>query len=138
MVNTFLPYASFAESARVLDYRRLGKQRSEAIIILNTLEGRSQGWKHHPALKMWRGYEDALRMYFNIIVLEWVWRSYKNNMSFLAHSRRPTKPFWLGNKRFHDSHRANLLAKDFEFYSQYGWGVEPKRGYFWPITVTGG
>lgn len=38
MVNTFLPYPSFEESARVLDWRRLGKQRVEAQQILRVLE----------------------------------------------------------------------------------------------------
>jgi hypothetical protein len=33
-VQTFLPYADFAESARVLDRARLGKQRVEALQVL--------------------------------------------------------------------------------------------------------
>lgn len=36
-MQTFLPYPSFSESARVLDNRRLGKQRVECLQILNTL-----------------------------------------------------------------------------------------------------
>jgi len=30
-MQTFLPYPGFADSARVLDRRRLGKQRGEAL-----------------------------------------------------------------------------------------------------------
>jgi hypothetical protein len=33
-VQTFLPYSDYATSARVLDYRRLGKQRVETKQIL--------------------------------------------------------------------------------------------------------
>lgn len=38
MVNTFLPYSSYQECARVLDWKRLGKQRVEAQQILRLLE----------------------------------------------------------------------------------------------------
>ena len=37
MVNTFLVSRNFQESAKILDYRRLGKQRVEAMQILNIL-----------------------------------------------------------------------------------------------------
>ena len=42
-MQTFLPYPSFDASAKVLDYRRLGKQRVEAYQILNTITGKSAG-----------------------------------------------------------------------------------------------
>lgn len=38
MVNTFAPTSTF-RSLRYLDRQRLGKQRSEVVIILNTLQG---------------------------------------------------------------------------------------------------
>ena len=37
-MQTFLPYESFEESAKVLDYRRLGKQRVEGMQIINAIE----------------------------------------------------------------------------------------------------
>lgn len=37
MVNTFLPYPDFVKVAKLLDYRRLGKQRVEAKQIINIL-----------------------------------------------------------------------------------------------------
>ena len=62
-MQTFLPYADFVKTAKCLDYRRLGKQRVEAFQILNILEGKTTkaGWKHHPAVLMWEGYENALK-----------------------------------------------------------------------------
>ena len=64
-MQTFLPYADFVKTAKCLDYRRLGKQRVEAFQILNILEGKTTkaGWKHHPAVLMWKGYENALKKY---------------------------------------------------------------------------
>ena len=38
-MQTFLPYASFEESAKVLDRQRLGKQRVECLQIFNALAG---------------------------------------------------------------------------------------------------
>lgn len=59
-MQTFLPYPDFAESARVLDDGRLGKQRVEAYQIVRTLDEVTRGWRHHPVVKMWRGHADAL------------------------------------------------------------------------------
>lgn len=39
-MQTFLPYADFAESASVLDQKRLGKQRVETLQIFQALTGR--------------------------------------------------------------------------------------------------
>jgi len=40
-MQTFLPYESFRESAKVLDWRRLGKQRVEGMQIINAIEGKT-------------------------------------------------------------------------------------------------
>lgn len=56
---TFLPHEDFEKSAQSLDYRRLGKQRVEAMQIYNCLLKPTR-WKNHPAVLMWSGYEDAL------------------------------------------------------------------------------
>lgn len=48
-MQTFLPYPSFAESARVLDRQRLGKQRVEVLQLLRALTGQTKGWANHPA-----------------------------------------------------------------------------------------
>ena len=43
-MQTFLPYADFAESARALDQKRLGKQRVEVIQIVRALTRETYGW----------------------------------------------------------------------------------------------
>src|SRR3954466_3844611 len=54
-MQTFLPVADFAESARLLDSPRLGKQRVETLQILRAIELPDYGWANHPAVLMWRG-----------------------------------------------------------------------------------
>jgi len=39
VMQTFLPYPDFAQSLRVLDSRRLGKQRLEAMQLLRAISG---------------------------------------------------------------------------------------------------
>jgi len=132
-MQTFLPYADVIESLRVLDSRRLGKQRVEAHQILNILLGRTdtKGWRTHPAVKMWKGYTNALKKYFNESLIEWTSRGYKNNMKFEKIRGKIVFPVWFGDEGFHSAHRGNLLRKNKKFYSQFGWKVSPNLSYFW-------
>lgn len=130
-MQTFLPYPDLFESLSALDNRRLGKQRVEALQVLRALEREHYGWKHHPCVRMWAGYCDALKAYYNIAVALWVARGFKNSMPFL-YPANPVPPPWLGDPRLHASHRANLLRKDAEFYGRYEWTEEPLTGYWWP------
>ena len=132
-MQTFLPHADFEETARCLDWRRLGNQRLEALIILRTLRRQtSGGWRHHPAVKMWRGYENALGHYLNVVCAEWKRRGYRNNIR-QRRVRLPVElPPWLGDERLHASHRSNLLRKDPAFYGGFGWGEAPNLPYYWP------
>ena len=79
-MQTFLPYPDFRLSARCLDNKRLGKQRVEAWQILRTLLGENEGWKNHPAVRMWYRKTTALKIYSDAIVREWINRGFKNNM----------------------------------------------------------
>lgn len=138
-MQTFLPYPSFSESARVLDRQRLGKQRVECLQILNALfEGK--GWANHPATKMWCGHEGALIAYGMAICREWIHRGYndtcKNKIALFwpkctVHSF--FYPKWLTDE-FCASHRAALLFKNPEWYSQFGWTETPELNYIWPET----
>lgn len=105
-MNTFLPYKSFEESAKCLDYRRLGKQRVECLQILNALISgpyqklnsnkweplseqqyqpfdhfhRKTPWYSHPATQMWKNYKEALIEYGMIMCREWLNRDYKDTV----------------------------------------------------------
>lgn len=138
-MQTFLPVADFAESARLLDDARLGKQRVEAFQIIRTLDGVTKGWRHHPAVRMWRGFEPALIEYALAMCDEWDRRGYADTVrgKLADHVRAgaaPTAlPPWLGDPALHASHRSNLLRKDPEFYGRYGWAEPPDLPYVWPI-----
>ena len=135
-MQTFLPYKSFDESFKSLDYRRLGKQRVEAYQILNVLLGRTKtkGWVNHPATKMWKGYENALKQYLNECIDHWISRGYNNNMKKEVIEGDIVYPHWLGDDAFHSAHRSNLLRKDKEFYSQFLWTESDDMEYYWPVT----
>lgn len=132
-IQTFLPHTNFAVSAMVLDRQRLGKQRLEAQQILSAIR-HGGGWRNHPAVKMWRGYEQALMLYHDVCIREWVRRGYANTMQ----ERHPplegiVMPPWLGGEALHASHRATLLAKDPAHYGQFGWTETPEIRIIWPV-----
>ncbi|GAC1402455.1 MAG: MSMEG_6728 family protein [Ktedonobacteraceae bacterium] len=135
-MQTFLPYASFYDTARVLDDKRLGKQRVEALQILNVIAKPIEyvgGWVNHPAVNMWRGYEDALKIYTNCMIVEWQRRGYQNTMQYYEVRGVITLPWWLGDTRIHASHKSNLLRKFPEYYRVLGWNVPDNLPYFWPV-----
>ena len=141
-MQTFLPVADFEQSAKMLDYRRLGKQRVEGMQLLNAMQPDydKKGWVKHPAKIMWDGYEDALKHYVNVMIAEWKKRGYNNTMKFYDTPLDFDLPSWLGNDKIHKSHRLNLLRKEFKHYAQL-WPEEAIRyandiemyPYYWPV-----
>lgn len=139
-MQTFLPLPDFEASAACLDNRRLGKQRVEAMQILNVNANGATGWANHPATLMWRGYNQALASYGLWICQEWNRRNFNSTVdSFFENilANGPDwddsmYPPWFGNAAFHSSHRAALLAKEPAHYRQFGWAEEPKIEYVWP------
>ncbi len=139
-MQTFLPFPDLSLSLSVLDSRRLGKQRIEARTILNILlhPEDKRGWRNHPAVRMWRGYEEALKLYYNLCLDEWVRRGYRNNMPPAPLDQEALVwPWWLGRPEFHAAHRASLLRKDPAHYSRYGWDDDPALPYWWPTEHQG-
>jgi len=130
-MQTFVPYETFNEIARCLDYRRLGKQRVECLQILNAL-ATGEGWINHPATRMWEGYEAALRRYQAVMIQEWIRRGYRNTMKIPRSGGRLRMPYWWGDSRVHSSHRAALLYKDPVWYDQFNWTEAPRQDYYWP------
>lgn len=160
-MQTFLPYESFEMSAKVLDYRRLGKQRVECKQLLQALltgphqvlvgdnwlpirdplstsaKVRKTPWYSHPAAKMWQGYEDVLVQYAIVICKEWIRRGYNDSLLpfFLDYTNVDgawaQNPPWLGDSDFHASHRSNLLRKDPAHYGQFGWAEDTTLPYLW-------
>ena len=135
-MQTFLPYESFIDSAKCLDRQRLGKQRVEAMQILNALQaGSTSRWRNHPAVRMWRGYEHALGYYMNVMIDEWIDRGYKNTMNHYNYQTLKYPP-WIGDDRLHKSHRCNLYRKDPNYYGRFLWlDIDEKAPYWWPVEL---
>jgi len=139
-MQTFLPYASFEESASVLDYRRLGKQRVETLQILKSLLDPGYGWKSHPAVKMWIGFEPALSAYGVEICKAWISMGYKDTclekIKSLVEPNMSNLPHWIGDERIHESHRSNLVRKMPEHYLPIFGEMNPNIPYFWPTEFS--
>jgi len=148
----FLPYPDFKKSAANLDDFRLCHQRKVAKQIIDNLTKKRPDPKvmAHPAVKMWEGCVDSLKVYHDILIKEWIGRGKKNTMKLMATKLDPKKvknPWWFGIKELHRSHRAVLISK---FPALYGKMFDKQdKDYndnerWWPIknnrtlvTITG-
>lgn len=136
-MQTFLPYADYACSARALDRARLGKQRIEAYQILRVLLSITKGWSNHPAVRMWRGHERSLACYTLIMCDEWKRRGYNDTVSdkvlellkLLPPQQSAPRHFTAA---FRLSHQSNLIRKDPVFYGPQFSGVRADLPYMWP------
>ena len=154
-MQTFLPFADFEASARLLDSRRLGKQRVEVLQVLRAIVRPNYGWRHHPIPKMWRGSEEALGAYGVAVCREWRNRGFSDTVEpqirdelagiGIDHIRTQSEladlgllPPWLGDERLHRSHRSALLRKDAAWYSQWFSDVPDDLPYFWPTRDENG
>ncbi len=135
-MQTFLPYKDFDKSAQALDSKRLNKQILECYQILKVLSNPDPraGWRNHPAVKMWRGFEHLLLDYTMSMVKEANKRGIKTdknmqNIVDLINTHAIdwgfTIPAWYEDdvkmKRLTTTHKANLYKKDpiyyFDFFS---------------------
>lgn len=84
---------------------------------------------------MWEGYEPALELYRDTMIIEWVRRGYANTMLMRAQVIGKVElPQWFGNAAFHDSHKSNLLFKNPRHYREFGWDVSWFLEYVWPVS----
>ncbi len=151
-MQTFLPYPDFERSARVLDMKRLGKQRVEAIQVVRGLVIPTYGWRHHPAVKMWKGYEEALGRYGLTCCDVWTEQGFADTcagtiradlaLAGIGEIRTQVEleqagalPPWVGDEGFHRSHRSALLRKDPGRYAQLFSDVPDDLEYVWPAPT---
>lgn len=153
-MQTFLPYPDFAATARVLDRSRLGKQRVETIQVQRGLVVPGYGWRHHPAVKMWAGHEEALVRYGLDICAEWRARGHQDACEVTLRSdllrakeimvvrtqeelaAAGDLPTWLGDREVHVSHQSALVRKDPAHYRRYFPDVPDDLPYVWPPMLT--
>jgi hypothetical protein len=136
-MQIFLPYPDIEQSARVLDTQRLMKQRVESYQILNTIQGKSEGWRSHPAVKMVKDYPAWLCLYSIKICQEARARGYVDNL--LPHFEKEIlsypyiiQPHWLGSY-LHKTHQSNLIRKKPDYYSIKFPNIPDNLPYFWPL-----
>jgi hypothetical protein len=161
-MQTFLPYKNFDESARVLDNKRLNEQLFEARQILAALAGRTKGWVHHPATKMWRGYEWTLFDYSEAVARELARREiqFHKNLNAIyelmpafyeSSENSETLPWWFDSPMTMGyimvSHRASLFRKDPDHYSLFAqeslifthhrnvYTCCERCNYYWPTHI---
>jgi len=147
-MQTFLPYPDFAATAATLDVRRLGKQRVEALQVLRGLTVPGYGWRRHPVMKMWAGYQEALVRYGLDICARWAAVGREDSVAgtLAAAFGRPVRdqadlaragelPDWLGSVAFHRSHQSALLRKAPAHYRPlFGPDVPDDLPYVWPVS----
>ena len=145
-MQTFLPSPIFAESARILDYRRLNKQIVEGYQILS---GRVPN-ANHPSCLMWSNHKLMLVIYLSAFLGEYMYRTGKHHgleediLTYKCESDKdmPLTPPWLGVPLFHLAHRVNLIRKDYDYYlgkfeRPFYKLEEYPEGYYWPIQPVG-
>src|SRR5215207_3177732 len=150
-MQTFTPYADFEESLRALDVKRLGKQRVEVIQIVRALTMPGYAWSSHPAVLMWKGYEEALGRYGLTSCEVWIARGFGDSCaatitadlraagiaeirSYEELAANDALPPWLFDEAVQLSHRSALLRKDPEHYRPLfppdtPWDLD----YVWPV-----
>jgi len=134
-VQVFVPYPSLKQSVMSLDPSRLGNQIYRECLTLAT-----GGWPNHPVAKMWKHHTFFLCKYALNGLLELQNRGLYYPHIFekftrICNSVKDTgPPIWWGNEKVHNSHKANLLRKDYTYYSQFGWQYEvnPADAYYYP------
>ncbi len=130
MVNTFVLTNTPESTVKLLDYKRLGKQRVEAKQIIEIIEKSSKlhsllmkesntkiSWANHPIVAMWCNNLNGLKYYCNACIREWINRGYKNNMTLYSiQEKLEDLPWWFCNIQLQNSHRASLIRKDSIYY----------------------
>jgi hypothetical protein len=86
---------------------------------------------------MWRDHVEALKLYHNLCIEEWIARGFRNEMKLFPCASNPPMPAWLGNVYLHRSHQSNLLRKEHDHYRPHFKGVRRNIPYWWPTYNNG-
>jgi hypothetical protein len=156
-MQTFITHSLNSMCARVLDDRRLNKQRVEAKQILIALSNPDYGWRNHPAVRMWKGRERWLASYGWHMCYEWKhirrkrddanllgffyshvpreWFKFDYEFPAMGYSSSAHTDCILASEQLILSHRSNLIRKFPEHYRKFWPDVPDNLPYFWPYNV---
>lgn len=116
-MQTFILHQDMGISAGRLDTRRCFKQAVECKQIYQAIANESNGWRNHPAVLQWTGYEDPLLSYGWTCLTScedyksYRLRSWYTQQEYLFYIDFP--------HRFHKLipfHQGLLLRKDYHYY----------------------
>jgi len=145
-MQTFMTHDNYVDTAKVLDNKRLGKQRVEAYQILKALRGDyndTGAWVNHPATVMWRDHQYELALYGLTISVEFhergfdgysMMQKFTDICNELQSSNTESYPWWVNNELLLMTHQSNLMRKDSEYYS---FNVPDNIPYIWPLQEYG-
>jgi hypothetical protein len=99
-----------------------------------------KGWRNHPAVLGWKGFEAGLLDYQRAVCAEWSRRGFADTClastaGLFEASGLPvarTRPAWVDDPAVHRSHQSNLIRKDPVFYRPLFPGVPDDLEYVWP------
>ncbi len=133
-MNVFAPVPNLKESVCYLDPSRLGNQiYREALVLIRG------GWPAHPVSKIWTAHKHALAQYclYGLEELARRGRYYPHWISvyqnYLKEFPDTGLPPIIGHEPFHRAMRSNLLRKNYEYYSKFGWNEPINLPYIWKI-----
>lgn len=109
--------------------------RNEVILPLMGDTIFSMGFSHHPIVKIWVGFEDALRSYTNFCIEEWVDRGFSNTMKKFTISSKFQLPWWVYSEPVILAYKSNLIRKDPVFYGNKFPGISNNLLYIWPSML---
>ena len=165
MTRTWVPLEDMTASAATLNQQHIVAQLGEGSIVLRALlepcDG--AGWRHHPAVRMWRGYEPAFVRYLVLHSAEARRRGYytvnfdrrfttaggaadffDTNFAVVSAHMPPNlvpasivMPWWWGGE-IHARDRAALVARFPEHYGPIWPDVEPLDEPWWPVPYVEG
>jgi len=108
--------------------------------VIETYE--PKGWRNHPAVLGWKGFEAGLLDYQRAVCSEWSRRGFADTCLastvglFQASGLpvAPKRPAWVDDPAVHRSHQSNLIRKDPMFYGPLFPGVPDDLEYVWPSS----
>jgi len=116
-------------------------------------ESHTIGWENHPAVRMWEpNGHDAwsdwwLAKYGEVMCDEWLMRGKRDTLRpffreivINANFAIDKPPWWLGEEKFHETHRARLYDKDPVYYEDFAYDRATTCcltcNYWWPTHAT--
>ena len=81
----------------------------------------TSGWVMNPAVSMWLGFEETLKLYINAHIQAWKERGYRNTMSTYNLVSCSTHPAWIGEDIF-TNFKSTLIEREIE-RSEAGWYI---------------